>query len=154
MSVVRLWIVAVAALTLVGCDSKTRVADSPKATASHLSEKCTERVLTGIKDRGPMVRKYIQTTYCDRFAANGWVYDDGKLSIKAHLWVVNGGTCSTSQDGGPTITKTPCPVDPGDLECAVLHFVRKAEAQAYIRRLERKGEVKCDDGTPVGNLGA
>src|SRR5689334_404225 len=154
MSGVRLWIVPLAALLLVGCASESGVADSPKPSAPQLSERCTQRMVGSLKDRRPTVRRYIQRTYCDRFAANGWVYADGKLRIQAHLWVVNGATCSTSRSGGPTVTRTPCPIDHGDLECAVLHFVRKPEAQAYIRRLERTGEVKCDDGTPLRDLGA
>ena len=150
----RLSIAAIAALLVVGCDSTTRATDSPRLSPAQRSAKCTERMLARVDDRGPPVRKYIRTAYCDRFAARGWVYPDGTLSIKAHLSLVNGTTCTTSKSGGPTVTKTPCPVDPGDLDCALLHFVRKAEVQAYIRRLQRRGEVKCDDGTPPGDLGA
>jgi hypothetical protein len=148
---VRIWIVVVAALALAGCNSTSNVAGRQPPQPA---ERCAERMLAGIDDHRAQVRSYLRRTYCDRFAAQGWVYPDGKLSIKAHLSMLNGTTCSTSTSGGPTVTKTPCPVDPLDLECAMLHYVRKPEAQAYIRRLQRKGAVKCDDGTPLGDLGA
>ena len=99
-----------------------------------------------------MVRSYIERTYCDRFARNGWVYDDGTLSIKAHLWLMNAGQCSEST-GGAWVT-VPCKPSYDPLECALLHFVRKAEAQAYIEELTKTHRVSCDDGTPLGELGA
>jgi hypothetical protein len=38
--------------------------------------------------------------------------------------------------------------------CAVLHYVRRDEVRAYIRKLERSQSVSCDDGTPPDKLGA
>jgi hypothetical protein len=111
-------------------------------------------MLAGIQgDRGPMVRSYIERTYCDRFAQHGWVYGDGTLSIKAQIWLMHAGTCSESRNGGPTVT-VPCEPTYELFECALLHYVRRAEAQAYIRQLSKKHRVRCDDGTPVYELGA
>jgi hypothetical protein len=39
-------------------------------------------------------------------------------------------------------------------ECGLLHFVRRAEAQAYIHELTKTHHVVCDDGTPLDELGA
>jgi hypothetical protein len=61
--------------------------------------------------------------------------------------------CSKSTDGGPPVT-VPCKPSFDPFECALLHYVRRAEAQAYIRQLTRKHRVTCDDGTPLDELGA
>ncbi len=113
-------------------------------------------MLAGIKgDRGPMVRSYVQHTYCDRFAKHGWVYEDGTLSIKAHVWLMHARTCAAeeSTSGGPAVT-VPCEPSFDPLECALLHYVRRAQVQAYIRELKKTHRVTCDDGTPLGKLGA
>ena len=99
------------------------------------------------------MRSYIQRTYCDRFARHGWVYEDGTLSIKAHLWVMNGYTCSEANSDQPAVT-VPCKPSFDPLECALLHYVRRAEAQAYIHQLTKTHHVTCDDGTPLDELGA
>jgi len=105
-------------------------------------------------DRSPMVRSYVQRTYCDRFAKHGWVYEDGTLSIKAHLWLMNGYACSEgSSDGGPTRTVA-CDPSYESYECGLLHFVRRAEVRAYLAKLTEKHHVVCDDGTPLDKLGA
>jgi hypothetical protein len=111
-------------------------------------------MLAGIKgDRGPMVRSYVQRTYCDRFAKHGWVYADGTLSIKAELWLDHGTSCSESTGSGPAVT-VPCEPDFDSFDCALLHFVRKAEVQAYLAKLSKTHQVTCDDGTPLDDLGA
>ena len=100
-----------------------------------------------------MVRSYTQHTYCDRFAKRGWVYEDGTLSIKAHLWLLNGYACSESSNGGHAVT-VPCKPSFDPLECGLLHFVRKAEVRAYLDKLTKTHHVTCDDGTPLDKLGA
>ena len=99
------------------------------------------------------MRSYIQRTYCDRFAKHGWVYEDGTLSIKAHLWVMNAYTCSEGSSDEPAVT-VPCKPSYDPMECALLHYVRRAEAQAYIKELTKTHHVTCDDGTPLDELGA
>ena len=141
-------------LALAGCSFGEKKAAQTDATVNSRVERCTERVLDRVGG-GPQVRRYIERMYCGPFARKGWVYADGALSIKAHVYMMNGYACSsvTSTPGGQTTT-LPCdprPLDP--LECALLHYVRKDEAQAYIRKLKRSQSVSCDDGTPLDKLG-
>jgi hypothetical protein len=103
------------------------------------------------------VRHYVVVTYCGRFAREGWVYDDGALSVAAQRWSVNGARCATSRPRGKTRT-VPCEQldagqEPRIIDCAMLRFVRRAEVRKYIRELQRQGKVRCDDGTPLGALG-
>ena len=92
---VRVGVLLAIALLLTACSSGDGRKAITDATPSSRSKQCTARLLAGIKgNRGPIVQRYIQRTYCDRFARHGWVYEDGTLSIKAHLWVMNGYTCS------------------------------------------------------------
>jgi hypothetical protein len=151
---VRVGVLLAIALLLAACSSGEGTKAAADATSSSRSKQCTQRILAGIKrDRSPMVRSYIQRTYCDRFAKHGWVYEDGTLSIKAHLWAMHGGSCSEGTAGGLTVT-VPCEPSFDPLECALLHFVRRAEAQAYIHELTKSHHVTCDDGTPLDKLGA
>lgn len=146
-------------LVLTSCSFGHKNAGQADAQTASRIERCTQRFLDRVKgDRGALVRRYIERTYCGPFARKGWVYADGTLSIKAHLWLVNGYACSakTSTPGGRTTT-IPCDpraaaLDP--LECAVLHNVRRGEVRAYIRKLKRSQSVRCDDGTPLDKLGA
>jgi len=150
----RVWITIVVLLALTGCSS-----GGTNAKTASRTERCTQRFLDRTKgDRGALVRSYIERTYCGPFARKGWVYADGTLSIKAHLWLVNGYACSAggSTPGGGTTT-LPCDpraaaLDP--LECGILHNVRRDEVRAYIRKLKRSQSVRCDDGTPLYKLGA
>ena len=82
---VRVGVLLAIALLLTACGA----GEGKKATAD--AKQCTDRMLAGIEgDHGPMVRSYVQRTYCDRFAKRGWVYEDGMLSIEAHLWLMHG----------------------------------------------------------------
>ena len=104
------------------------------------------------------VRRYIDGTYCSPFEREGWVYDDGTLSIAAYLSLARDGSeACASADGGVSDTAA-CSELPADasvvLDCAVLHVVRREEVQQYVRELERDREVSCDDGTPLERLGA
>ena len=99
------------------------------------------------------MRKYIRQTYCNRFAGTGWVYADGTLSIKAHIWLMHAGSCSESVGDEPAIS-VPCKPMYDPLDCALLHYVRRPQAQAYIHRIEKTHRVTCDDGTPLAELGA
>jgi hypothetical protein len=152
MLYVRIGIAIAFLLVLTGCGSGAKNATQGNAKVAA----CTERMLKRIHG-GPQVKSYIESTYCRPFAQRGWVYADGTLRIDAHLWLLKGSACTseTSTPGGPTIT-LPCDaqaaaLDP--LECAVLHYVRRAEVRAYIRELKRSQRVRCDDGTPLDQLG-
>ncbi|MGZ8707320.1 MAG: hypothetical protein ACXW0R_08050, partial [Gaiellaceae bacterium] len=103
------------------------------------------------------VRRYIKDTYCVPFEQNGWVYEDGALSIAAQEWLDSGGECATGSDTEPTRT-VPCEQANGDtatriIDCALLHHVRRAEVMTYVAELQRDGDVQCDDGTPLEELG-
>jgi hypothetical protein len=151
---VRVGVLLAIALLLTACSSGEGTQVTADATSSSRSKQCTQRILAGIKrDRSPMVQSYVQRTYCDQFAKHGWVYEDGTLSIKAHLWAVHGGICREGTAAGPMVT-VPCKPSFDPLECALLHFVRRAEAQAYIHQLTKSHRVTCDDGTPLDKIGA
>jgi hypothetical protein len=140
---------AVAVLALTGCGSKA---------AASRAEACTNRFMDVVNQNDPRVTKaqlrhYVEVTYCNRFAREGWIYEDGALSIDAQRWLVDGARCSTSTTGGSTRT-IPCEVvENGVMDCAMLRFVRRREVQAYIAELQRHESVTCDDGTPLTALG-
>ena len=107
----------------------------------------------GIAGHRSEVEAYVRRTYCDPLAAKGYVYADGTLSIGAQQWLVQGGTCATSEGGHETRT-VPCAelnAYEMSIDCGMLHYVRKAEVQKYLRRV---GATSCDDGTPLNELGA
>jgi hypothetical protein len=59
------------------------------------AEACTNRFLDAVNQNDPQMtkaklRRYVEVTYCNRFARKGWVYDDGALSIDAQRWLVHG----------------------------------------------------------------
>jgi len=154
---VRIGLAIAVLLALTGCGGE-KTAALPKVEASPRAERCTQRILDRVGgDNGPKARTYIAGVYCVPFDRKGWVYADGRLSIAAHLYVLKSGVCqeASGTPGGSTTT-TEC--DPADLldplECAVLHYVRKNQVRAYIRKLQRKQSVSCDDGTPLDKLGA
>ena len=141
-------------LVLTGCSYGGNKASQTNAKTTARIDRCTQRFLDRIKGYNrAQLRSYVETAYCGPFARKGLVYADGTLSIKAHLYLLNGYSCSTSTPGGPTTT-IPCEPMLDPLECAMLHYVRREEAQAYIRKLKRTQSVKCDDGTPLDKLGA
>lgn len=99
------------------------------------------------------LRRYARDTYCSRFEQNGWVYEDGALSIDAQVWLDEGASCATAGEGEPAQT-VPCAEETdGRLDCALLHHVREDEVREYVEGLQLRGRVECDDGTPVDGLG-
>ena len=146
-------------LALAGCNFGEQKAAKPDAKVNSRAERCTERMLDRIGGTSDAkTRSYVESAYCGPFARKGWVYQDGTLSINAHLHLLNGNACE-EMIGTPDGKMTKIPCDPrtamlNPLECAVLHYVRRDEVRAYIRRLERSQTVSCDDGTPLDKLGA
>jgi hypothetical protein len=118
--------VVMAVLVLAGCGGESRV----DACADRMLERVRPADVRNVGEDD--LRRYVETTYCERFADNGWVHEDGSLKLDAYRWGSSGGE------------------DPV-LDCALLHHVRRDEVQAYVRRLDRP---ECDDGTPVADLGA
>ena len=155
------------AAVLAGCgtsggeqrDGATSPERDARAATARIN-KCVDRLLSRSTTSGgseQLVRRYAKDTYCAPFEQNGWVYADGALSIAAEKWLDNGGTCATSSDGKPPRT-VPCEQTNGNtgtrvIDCALLHVVRRAEVMAYIADLQRDGDVRCDDGTPLSELG-
>lgn len=129
------------------------------AAAAHIN-KCVDRLLSRSTTSGgseQQVRRYAKNTYCAPFEQNGWVYEDGALSIAAQKWLDNGGQCATGSDTEPTRT-VPCEQTNRDaasriIDCALLHHVRRTEVMAYVAELQQDGDVRCDDGTPLEELG-
>lgn len=119
-----------------------------------------ERLFSGSKTNGgseQQVRGYLRGTYCAPFERNGWGYEDGALSIAAQKQLDSGRVCATSSTTGPSRT-VPCDqtsgdAPPRDIDCALLRYVRRTEAMAYVAQLKRNGNVRCDDGTPLNELG-
>ena len=133
---------------------------APSALADREINRCVDRLLRG-KTSGnaatkAAARRYVRDTYCARFTQNGWVFPDGALRIAAQTWLEEGGRCASSSGSGPAAT-VPCKPDFHGgvrvLECALLHSVRRSEVKDYIDRLQAKGPVECDDGTPLRKLG-
>jgi hypothetical protein len=130
------------------------------SSAAARISKCVDRLLTASTASGgseQQVRRYIRDTYCALFEQNGWVYEDGALSIAAQKWLDKGGSCATGSDSEPTRT-VHCEQTNRDratriIDCALLHHVRRGEVIAYVAALRRDGDVQCDDGTPLDELG-
>ena len=156
----------VLAVALGGCGARGDDVDdaSPTDTASVASraQACTDRFVERAQAEGDDVdeeqlRRYVQATYCSRFAERGWVYEDGTLSIAAYTWAQEGGDeeCVRVTDTGQETV--PCEDLPEDsiIDCAPLHHVRQSEVREYVEELRRGGrQVECDDGTPLDQLGA
>jgi hypothetical protein len=131
---------------------------SPSPAAASRINRCVDRLMQHATTQSAVARRYVRGTYCARFEKKGWVYEDGALSIAAQTWLENGYTCTTATGGSGELTTTvPCePERSGGvriLECALLHVVRKSEVSAYIDHLQTHEPVKCDDGTPLDELG-
>lgn len=125
-------------------------------------DRCSDRFLARAEAvelsdaRREEIRRYVETTYCARFAERGWVYEDGTLSIAAHEWLEAGGEeeCARlTQTGQETV-----PCEDGEdptLDCALLQHVRRSEVREYLEDLRRRvPDVECDDGTPLDKLGS
>lgn len=133
------------------------------AEAGSRLERCVERFLERAASDGHAeadVRRYIESTQCLRFEREGWIYDDGTLSIAAHVAFAESGSeeCVRAEAGEEAET-VPCEeLEGGDgplfLDCAILHLVRRGEVREYVEELERSREVGCYDGTPLDRLGA
>ncbi len=166
----RGWITAaVAALALAGCggtsgdagDDATRTA-APQRHSRPLVEKCTERLLARVPEaEREEAQHYVEVTYCSRFVERGWVYDDGALSVDAHKWLEAGAEeeCAIATKPGEPARRVPCE-EFGESEpyfiadCALLEQVRASEVREYTAELRRRyGDVKCEDGTPLAELG-
>ncbi len=148
-------------------DGATSTERESIAAAARIN-KCVDRLLSRSTTSGAseqQVRRYARDTYCAPFEQNGWVYEDGALSIAAQNWLDNGGECATQgavtgeAGSGSEPTRTvPCEQANGDaatriIDCALLHHVRRTEVMAYVAELQRDGDVHCDDGTPLEELG-
>ena len=129
-------------------------------------ERCTERFLERVEHEDSAnatkleIRRYVEISYCAPFEKQGWVYDDGTLSIDAYTKLVESMSeeCTRAESGEEART-VPCEeLDQGEgpqvLDCAILHHVRREEVRKYVRELRRSREVTCDDGTPPHKLGA
>lgn len=123
-------------------------------------DRCVDRLLQDTTTQGAAdkeaARRYARNTYCARFEQNGWIYDDGAVSIAVQTWLENGGKCAIASEGQPATTVS-CAAERGGgvliLDCALLHVVRRSEVRGYIERLQTTGPVKCDDGTALDELG-
>jgi hypothetical protein len=167
-------VTAVVALTLAGCgatggdgdDARSAAAEEPAPGGSAV-ERCTERFLERAEAEGLQgvtteeLRRYVEVAYCSPFERRGWVYADGTLSIDAHEWLEESGEweCAVATEPGQPAKRVPCEeVEGGDeatvIDCAGLHHVRRAEVREYVEKLRRRHDVRCDDGTPLEQLGA
>jgi hypothetical protein len=125
------------------------------ARESRLVAKCVQRMME--RTDGPrtrLVQDYVRRTYCDPFAKRGWIHTDGTISIRAHEWVLESWSCERVEG----MTTTPCDSralqEAPLLECALLHVVPRNEVRPYLDGLQRRrGKVRCDDGTPLDELG-
>jgi hypothetical protein len=122
-------------------------------------ERCADRLLRAATAQDASdedARRYVREGYCARFEGRGWVYEDGALSIAAHIWLEDSATCAAGTEGEPTKT-VPCEEERRSgrrtLECALLRHVRRSEVRKYVERLRREGGVECDDRTPLDDLG-
>ena len=158
-------------LALAGCASdageRREATREGSVGAASRVERCTDRMLTRARlesysaSEREGLRRYARTTYCKRFEQHGWIYDDGALRIDAHRWLQSSGFCASSEAVTPgqspkLARRVPCEQLLGDdplLDCALLHHVRRREVQAYLQSLERPHAVRCDDGTPLDELG-
>jgi len=160
-------------LGLAGCgqggeQSKSAGAATDASPAAARIEKCVERFLlrvaleSGARTSEHELRRYVETTYCERFESHGWVHDDGALSIGAQEWLETAGSeqCATATAGPGQASRTiPCEElrsrdAPRRIDCALLHHVRKSEVREYLENLRSQNELECDDGTPLEELGA
>jgi len=141
---------AAAALVLAaGCGSSS-------AEPASRVERCTERFLSRTEPETAEIRRYVEKAYCAPFDQRGWVHDDGALRLAAYTQS-GAEECQQAQPGGAGQT-VPCAEIEGSalevLDCALLHLVRRSEVREYVEGLQRTRDVRCDDGTPLDDLGA
>jgi hypothetical protein len=149
------------ALSACGSGSGERgdEAQSTPAATSRI-ERCVDRLLQAATTREAnkeVTRRYVRNTYCARFEKDGWIYEDGALSIGAQRWLDEGATCAKSGEGALTKTVS-CQEErlaAGDrtIDCALLRVVRRSEVRNYIKRIRSSGAVECDDGSALDELG-
>lgn len=150
-------------LIVAGCGSGEDAGeDSAPGDRASRVERCVERFLerTASDDVADAdVRRYAESAYCTPFEREGWIYEDGTLSIAAHVALEESGSeeCVSAETGGEPET-VPCDEVEGDgplmLDCAILHVVSRDEVREYLAELRRSREVSCDDGTALDQLGA
>jgi hypothetical protein len=117
--------------------------------------RCTERLMR-VAEAGDYPRaaleRYAERIYCRPFDEHGWVYPNGTFKLAAYTQT---GTCSSQSAGGGPSRRGRCDrIENGVLDCGLLRFVRRPEAQRYIEKLRRRGPVECDDKTPLKKVGA
>lgn len=155
--------------TLTACESsRDGVGDAApsnkpsSARARGRVESCVDRLLKKaardeMSDEGP--RRWARESFCAGFETNGWIYDDGALSIAAHTSLQQDVACARRFARARKSPRKRCDAKtwrtpaPRFLDCALLHHTRRREVRKYLERLQRKGAVECDDGTPLDNLG-
>jgi hypothetical protein len=159
-------LIATSVVVLSGCggDDGTRdatpVGPRDSAAAALRIDRCVDRLLSGSAlrdaDVGP-ARRYTETTYCAPFEKYGWIYEDGALNIASQRWLDSGYECGAGSNTEPfhTVPCEPARRDAvsGTIDCALLHHVRRAQMTAYVEELQRESPVRCDDGTPLDELG-
>lgn len=150
----RLAFTAILFVTGCGSDGGGASREGHGDAESARVERCTERILGRVESAARAdARSYIERTYCAPFEEQGWVYDDGRLRIDAHVWISNSGSEACVSAGTRTV---PCSGERGRqvLDCAILHHVSRREVEEYLEELSQGREAKCDDGTPLDELGA
>lgn len=152
----RVFAVLMLAVGIAGCGQS----GDNDASSSERVDRCVERLVRNIpRDADTTeqeLRQYVELAYCDQFEQAGFVYDDGALEIGAQEWLEQSGAeeCATAGSS----TTVPCdelqaPEGRRTIDCALLHHVRKREAQEYLEEVQARGEIECDDGTPLDELG-
>ena len=136
--------------------------DASEDAAAARVERCVDRFLEQAESADLSesdVERYLESTYCTPFEREGWIYEDGTLSIAAHVALEESGSeeCVKAESEGGTET-VPCEEleagGPLELDCAILHLVPRDEVREYLAELEQSREVSCDDGTALDRLGA
>ena len=143
-------------LLLAGCGGSDPETATPNSSSR--VEKCVERFADRAEGGATQeVERYVRTAYCEPFEKRGWVHDDGTLTINAYVDNTTV-SCASAGQGEPSST-VPCERledqdDPPVLDCGLLHLVRRSEVREYFASQRRKRGLRCDDGTPVTDLGA
>jgi len=155
----RRWLLVAAATVVVFAGAAALVLTLRDRDGSAAAvDRCTERMLARVDiSRFPggsraLAARYARRAYCEPFAARGWVHQDGTFALAAYTRSSRS-SCARAE---PAVT-IPCSEleeDPVILDCALLRLVRRSEVRPYVASLRRKAAVRCDDGTPLGRLGA